>query len=297
MSYDLCLYKKSTNRISLEEIKSFLFTKFIYWKADNEYVWTYQNEETGVYCQIYLDDRSFVVDESEQYNFEGFDNLGLTFNVNFIRPDFFGYEVFPMIDEMVETLDLYVLNHSDNIEEPIPIQYPKNYSRDQWLSINQGINKSNFDQFNTNYLPLDISQKIWNYQKQRAQLQNKVGDDIFVVGYFLLKSLNDQQIYRVGVWPYHIPIIFPPLDYFIIQQKHNKLFKTEESKGLVSMKQIKEQLGNYIEDYESEITDLKIVKPASSNKIKKIFNELTIEYDHLSFGKLLSFDEFINHQP
>ena len=53
-------------------------------------------------------------------------------------------------------------------------------------------------------------------------------EDIFVPGIFVLKSKSDGNLYTACVWPQHIPIILPQVDYVIVLEKYKKRFQTIE---------------------------------------------------------------------
>ncbi len=42
--------------------------------------------------------------------FDGFDYTNISVSINFMRPDYFGLEIFPMLSKIFEQLDLYILN-------------------------------------------------------------------------------------------------------------------------------------------------------------------------------------------
>ncbi len=69
-------------------------------------------------------------------------------------------------------------------------------------------------------------------------------EDIFVPGYFVLKSKEDGLLYTACVWPNHIPIILPAVDFVIIQKQYKKLFAKVEESGLVSYDTIINKFGD-----------------------------------------------------
>ena len=92
---------------------------------------------------------------------------------------------------------------------------------------------------------------------QREELQNKLEEDIFVAGILVLENKHDGLLYTVCVWPKHIPVILPKVDYVIIKKAYKKLFKDVEESGLVSYDVIMDKLNSSFETFKHDIPDLK----------------------------------------
>lgn len=82
-----------------------------------------------------------------------------------------------------------------------------------------------YKELNFEYLPIEKSNYLWWFQTHREELQNNLTEDIFVPGFFVLKSKEDGKLYTACVWPQHIPIILPPVDYVIVQKEYKRLKK------------------------------------------------------------------------
>lgn len=297
MSYDLYFYKRKSDELAEEEIKTYLNNSEHFIAGENGCQWIYQNEDTGVYFGIDWNEPNIDAEDIEFWDsFEEFDYLNFNFTINFIRPDYFGYEAFEILEKVIKDLNLYILNPQDEIDADIPQKFESVYLKNQWLNHNRKLILDNFTEFEVVYFSKEKSDFIWNYQVNKDEIQENLEDDIFVAGYILLKG-NDERIYRVCVWPNHIPVIIPPVDYIIIQKEYKKFFKTIKESGLVSIKQIEARLGKYFEDFKHEIPNLKVVNQKNADKMKKEFNDLKIELQTKSLGSLLSFDGFVNHKP
>lgn len=137
---------------------------------------------------------------------------------------------------------------------------------------------------------------MWWFLLNRDDLQNKLTEDIFVAGYFMIKSKEDGKLYTGCVWPEHIPIVWPPVDYVIIKKTKKMFFKTKEESGLVSYKIIMDKFGEYFESFEDDIPDLKVLRQNNANLISKEFNKLPI-VQVKDFGVGVCFDRFVNVRP
>ena len=220
MSYDLYFYKRKSSSLSEEKVKDYLKNMNHFILVENETQWSYNNEETGVYFGIDWNEPNTEVEDIEIWDsFKDYENLNFCFTINFIRPNFFAYESFPILDEIIDDLDLYILNMQDEIDPDNPQKFEKDYLGNQWIIQNEKLVKDNFETFQIDFYSKEKSDYIWNYQLNRNQLQDNLNEDNFVAGYILLKNINDGKIYRVCVWPNHIPVILPPVDFIIIQKK------------------------------------------------------------------------------
>lgn len=138
---------------------------------------------------------------------------------------------------------------------------------------------------------------MWLHQYNRNSIQESLIEDIFVSGIFVIQSKKDNNLYTISMWPKHIPIIFPKVDYFIIKKEKKKFFRTSNESGIVSYNNMLKNLSNFIEDYPNQVPNLKIITPSNSNKISKLFNNLEIENEVLDFGNIITFDNFVNVKP
>jgi hypothetical protein len=298
MSYDLYFYKKKSSNISEKNVVDYLNISNYFTSEDNETQWSYFNEETGVYFSVDLTEPNTENEEIETWDsFDDYENLNFYFTINFIRPNFFGYEVFPILEKIITDLDIYLLNPQDELDPDKPRKFEKGYLEKQWINHNEQLIIQNFKEFNLEFFDKVKSDFVWKYSFVRNQLQESLEEDIFVPGYFLLKNKHDNQIYRVCVWPKHIPIVLPPIDYVIIEKEYRKFFKKVEESGLVSIKQINEKFENYFEGFNYNNLNMRIIRTSNSEKIEKDFNKLNIEFQVKDFGESISFDGFVNVKP
>ena len=298
MSFDLYFYKKKVNRLTEEQVAEYLSNNLGHNVSEHPKQWHYENPDTGVY---FLIDWNEPEDEAERIeifdNFKDYKYLNFSFSINFFRPRFFGLEIFPIIEKFVKDLDLYVLDSQDETDPDNPRKFPMGYFQEQWIRHNDRVTIDQFNKLKFEYLPVDKSNYLWWYQTHKEALENSLVENIFVPRYYILKSNDDGQLYTACVWPNHIPIILPPVDYLIIYKKNKKLFKTVEEDGLVSYNTIVNIFGDQFEEFENQIPNLKVLRPANADKIQKAFNALKLEKTAKEFGNDVAFDGFVNVRP
>ena len=195
MSYDLYFYKKKSSNQSEKDIINYLNNSEYLTIEENETQWSYFNEETGVYFGIDLNEPNTEEEDIEIWdNFSEYENLNFNFTINFIRPNFFGYESFPILEKIIEDLDVFLLNPQDETDPDNPLKFEKGFLEKQWITQNEKLIIQHYEEFQVEYFDKEKSDYIWNYSLIRNELQENLEEDIFVPGYFLLKNKIDNQI-------------------------------------------------------------------------------------------------------
>ena len=132
MSYDLYFYKRKETNISMDQIAKYL-TDNLVGVDKNAVQWFYENEDTEVYYSFEQNEREDDPESVELYeSFTDFDNTGFSFNLNFMRPSFFGLEAFQFIDQFISDLNLFIFNPQSDSENPY--KPSKNELFDNWNS-------------------------------------------------------------------------------------------------------------------------------------------------------------------
>lgn len=298
MSFDLYFYKRKDSPQKEEDLAEYLTKNLPYNISDHPRQWNYENPATGVYFLIDWNDPE---DENERIdifdNFQEYKYLNFSLSINFFRPRFFGLEIFPIIEKFVNDLGLYVLDAQDETDPDNPRKFPTGYFQEQWIRHNDGVTIDQFEELNFKYLPIEKSNYLWWFQSHREEFQNNLAEDIFVPGFFVLNNNEDGKLYTACVWPQHISIILPPVDFLIVQKEYKKLFKKVEESGLVAYDTILNEFQNEFEDYEYEIPNLKVFRNKGLDEIKKKFNSLKLGETVSGFGGSVAFDDFVNVRP
>jgi len=298
MSYDLSCYKSKVSKTIEQDVADYLNKNLQFNISENPRQWNYENPVTNVYFLINWNESNTEQEDIEMFdNFDEFSNLNFSFHINYLRPTFFGLEIFPIIEKIVEDLDIYFLNPQAEINPEYPMQFERGYLMEQWIRQNDKLSASNFIKSNLDYYPLEKSNNIWKYLYKRNEIQDLLGDDIFVTKYFFLKSKSDGQIYTASVWTKHIPIVIPTVDFVIVQKKYKKLFRTVEESGLVPYSKIMEEFKDFFKPFANEIQGLKRIGFDDTEKCVNKFNGLKIWKPLSEFGEIISNDSFVNVKP
>jgi len=176
-----------------QAVSDYLNKTLLFNNSDFSKQWDYENPETGVYFLIDWNEPNTDKDDIEIWDsFSEFEYLNFSFSINFCRPNYFGMEIFPIIEKMADDLDLYLLNSQKGSEEEMPQKFAKGYLQDQWIRQNDQISVSNFEKFELKFMPPDKSTAMWWYNLHRQEIENGLTEDIFVPRFFIHKYQRRQ---------------------------------------------------------------------------------------------------------
>jgi hypothetical protein len=276
MSFDLYFCSSGKRESIISEFSSHFMERKFYSKTESKegnIQYFYENEETGVYFSF--DYNGNDPDDSMQEEMDGFLDTGLSFNINFVRPSFFGMEAMPEVVELQNQLDLLIYDcqaHSRKINNPG--KYTAEELYDSWCINNLRATSAMREK---DYSPLFMNHEkaaqLWEYQYKRSQLQDEVGNDTFIPRINVLKRKNENQILTVVAWPDGISEVIPPCDFLFIHQEKKGIFK-KSSDMLISYSAVINSLGKYLTPFSGSIPGSCILLPRNQEKAHNIFNSL-----------------------
>ncbi|MBK9732838.1 MAG: hypothetical protein IPO83_16420 [Chitinophagaceae bacterium] len=295
MSYDLYFYKRKGRQLSEQEIGDYL-TKNLVTPTEESNQWFFDNEDTRVYFFINHNEPEDDPEAIELYeSFEDFDNTHFTFNLNFLRPNFFGLEAFKFVDKFVTDLDLFILNPQSQTDPDNPLKVDASTLFENWSITNLRQSVDHFNEFNFSFFPLDRSDKLWEFNFRRNEMQDTLGDAYFVPKVFFMKRKDTGEAISLTIWSEHLPIVLPSVDYVLVTKDYKKLFRTVKEAGIVPYSTIIKNFGTYFDSY--DFNDSKIIHPTNSEKVKDAFNGLKLEYQTEKFCEPLEMDKLSNSLP
>lgn len=292
MSYDLYFYKRLGNAVTEKTIGHYL-TENLCSPNESQTQWFFENEDTEVYFSFDLNAPATDPEELALETFAGFEHTRYSFNLNFIRPDFFGREAFAFVDKLLTDLGLYVLNpqaesDADVLASPTPGTLYRN-----WSSHNARHSAHFFEEFELSYLPLPASDAVWTHNFNRQKWQAELGDDYFVPKIFVCQTLADKRIITLSVWPEHLPIFVPKADYYLLSRKRRSLLENVEESGLISARTFQKAFGKYLDNWKTGT----IITPSKAKQLKRIFNSVKFEAELKAFAQKLPFEKIANAIP
>lgn len=292
MSYDLYFYKQQNQQISTTDISDYL-TNNLCSPNDESNQWFYENDDTEVYFSFDLNEPETDAEAIELETIPDFDYTRFTFNLNFLRPDFFGREAFLFVEQLINDLNIYVVNPQATADEEVPTKPVEGSLYKNWSEINARQCAHFYEELELNYYPLASSDAVWKHNFTRYQVQDALGEEFFVPRIVVLQTLVDKRVITLSIWPEHLPLLVPQVDYFLLVKKYEVLSKEIEETGLISTSSFQAHFGKFISNSKYG----KIIAPTEANSLTKLFN--SIEFDAMlsGFAEKLPFEKMVNVVP
>lgn len=282
MSYDLYFYKQKADSLNKQSIAEYLTMNLT---PEQHGQWFFENSDTGVYFSL-----DYNEPDPDQEVFQGYENTHFSFNLNFIRPSFFGLEAFEFVEKFCIDLRLSVLNPQSTKDEPYVPSKEELFER--WNDTNLHVSKDYYDDSHHSYIPADKSNEVWLYNFNRNKLQSEVGESYFVPRIFFFRVRADNLVITVSMWPQHIPIILPQTDFYLLGRKYKRLFKNVDEKILVSNEELWRNLADHFETFSSN--SLRRLKPGKTSELSKKFNSIKPSVDFKTFAEAIPTESLLN---
>ena len=293
MSYDLFFYKQKGSEISRDKISQYLSDNLVQANEEDSQ-WFFENKDTEVYFSFEFNELEGDFEPEEELEpIENFDDTNFSFNLNFMRPSFFGIEAFNFVKQFCADLNLYVLNPQSASEQPYKPERQEQF--DYWNKTNLWSSKDHFEEMQCCYLREEESNKIWEYNSNRQNLQIKLGEEYFVPKIFFFKTKQGNQPITLTIWTEHIPIVLPTTDYILLTREYKNFFKTIKDSVLISRATLLNSFGDYFENF--EFLDCKIIHQDKAEKVKVKFNSIKTEQIFENFAERLAIENLYNAKP
>jgi hypothetical protein len=274
MSYDLFFYKQKGKEISTAKISQYLSNNLVPVNEGGTQ-WFFENKDTEVYFSFGYNepDDDYQVEEDIE-PIDDFDDTNFSFNLNFMRPSFFGSEAF-----------MFVEPYKPNKQEQFDI----------WSKTNLWASKDHFNETQSCYLSERECYKVWEYNLNRQKLQQKLGEGYFVPKIFFFKIKQNNEPFTLTTWTEHIPIVLPTTDYILLVRQYKKLFRTVKDTVLVSREKLLNEFGDYFDEY--DFPNCKIIHQNKADQVKNKFNSIKPEKGLSEFAERLAIEHLFNAKP
>lgn len=291
MSFDLDFYIKNNDERSDNDIHELFKKEFSVGDQEFASQVNYENERTGVYFLIDFHEQDEIVDET----FDGFKSVNASCSINFVRPDYFGLEIFPKLESFSIRHNIFVSNpqiSDDNGDSPKI--YSEGELTNSWLENNQWATNRIKEEHELKFLDKERSDALWNYTSQIDDIENQIKEDIYIPNVFLFDSIITGKVERLICWPECIPIVIPKIDYYIIIQKKKKFLRSVEYPGIISFENLFEFVKDFVEVYDKD-NEIYVLRQEKADLLTKQFNQLETICSMEQFGERISLDGFVNH--
>lgn len=207
MSYDVYFIRRNDGPLGLDQFSTYFSNRPNY-EVEGTQAW-YTNEDTGVYF-------SFDHTRLEGENEDGVSASVASFNLNYFRPPFFGLEAAPEITAFVRRFDLIV--HDPQVHGMGDGDYSEDGFLRGWNAGNavgyRAILSQQGDEAQVHSMPDAKLLAAWEWNRQRARLQENLGEAVFVpkVAFFEFDGGCVSGI----VWTDAIPVLIPTIDVVVV---------------------------------------------------------------------------------
>jgi hypothetical protein len=226
MSYDLYFRSREPNSSPVVgELAAYFQERKNYQVTEKQAL--YENEATGVYFIFDL----VSSDEGKQDEFSP-----VTLNVNYFRPHIFGLETAPEVKALVDEFNLVVFDpQTDGLGEG---EFTTDGFLNGWNHGNAFAYRAMIEQNREQpllTLPTARIEECWRWNRAKDELQEQLGDDIFVPRILFIEQAG--TVATTVVWPDGIPMAFPESDVVLIQRKQilpKRFFRSVEDMVLAA---------------------------------------------------------------
>lgn len=286
MSYELYFFKIKGGPLSDRDIVQYLDAKVPGRTSNTD--WVYDNENTGVYFSIH---RHELLSRESLF---GFEPTGLTFHLNYMRPDFFGKEAFLFVKNLVADLGLFILNPQDDAVQ-IPHMPNAQLLYENWRVYNSQFSIRHFDQ-TCCYISPDTSSLIWEYNLRRPLISEEMGSNYFVPRVAFFRRKEEQHPIRVSVWAFPGPAVFPEVDYILVARlRKNWWGREREELGMVAYDTFLQLAGNLLQDFKEP--GCKVLRLEHAPEIAGALKDMETDVHYKTWLAPLEMAKLYNYKP
>jgi len=296
MSFDLFFCWREHKRIDFEAVVKWAETSGCF-KRESSQLW-YQNPDTGVYFSI-----EYVAtppDDPEDSPVPADCNdTGLSFNLNYNRASFFGYEAMPVVARLVQDFSLGIYNPQSG-EDADGVRYGVEAESllNSWLDHNRRAISALLQQNAAlrEHMPTAKSLRMWRYMSHKKELEQRLAaEDIFVPKIVPLQHKEARKLELGFVCSEGVYCLVPAVDWVFIVRPKKRFFKSKGDTeiGIISYATFLELMRHLLQPFDDD--DLTQIKRESAEEMTRIIRRFDLPDNRGDF-KLAGMDSFIDSE-
>ncbi len=276
MSFDLHFCWRKVERINFEEVKSWALQQKCF-SCKHAQLW-YANPQTGVYFSFNFEAPESPEDAPRITG--GYFDSGLSFNLNYNRPSYFGLEALPVVETLAARFALSVFDPQAVGDEPKLLTDVRSESLVQsWLKHNRWATlalAANEKSSKLLRMAPSASLYLWKYRRAKDALQEKCGDGIFVPSLVPVRKKGSTSVGRAFTYTQGLPMIVPESEWIFIVTRKKGFFlpKKEQDVAVISAETFRARLVGCIKAYQWPDPSVEIVGPESAEKAGKFIQSI-----------------------
>src|SRR5690348_4145309 len=221
MSFDLHFCSPDGTRVNFEAVAEWAKQRGPFVRNPGQ-LW-YSNEDTGVYFSLDFEPDGPETSEDARVPAGVFDS-GLSFNLNFNRPSYFGYEAMPYVEQLARRFNLRVFNPQANEPEIATEAEAKNLI-ESWLNHNRwailALMEPGPEFANPFHMPIEQSLYLWRFRMAKEQLKHACGAELFVPRLAPVHQKDSKVVGRAFTCTEGVPTIVPESEWvFVVRNKN-----------------------------------------------------------------------------
>jgi hypothetical protein len=296
MSFDLFFCWERQESINFESVCSWA-KAFGYFERKHLQLW-YANEDTGVYFSLDFAGEASADTEGPEIP-QGYFDTGLSFNLNFNRPSYFGYEAMPIVENLAGRFGLSVFDQQAPDAEHLLLRVVNgNDLLQSWLESNRNAIVTLIEQAGLAQpaqMPLSKSLYRWNYAREKKTLHAKLGGEIFVPTLSPIRRSGANQVQLAFAYTQGVPCLVPQSDWVLAVRKRKAHFwsATQPEVGVLTAYRFRELVGGMLRDFDSDQLSLQVLPTRVTSEIAKLIQTCEFEYPREEF-EILPLDGFVD---
>jgi hypothetical protein len=296
MSFDLFFCWNRQERINFEAVCSWSDDLACFERNDNQ-LW-YRNEDSGVYFSLDFEPKQPAEGEGPEIP-EGYFDTGLSFNLNFNRPSYFGYEAMPVVENLSRRFGLFAFDpQARDLENQLWRDVKSHDLLQGWLEHNRRAILTMIEHAGLDTPPqmlLEKSTYRWNYSIKKKELQRKCGDQIFVPTLSPIRRRGSSEAQLAFAYTQNVPCLVPDSDWvLLVRNKKAHLWSTAHSEvGILSARRFRELVSGHLETFDSNEDSLQVLSPKATSGVNKHIQNCEFEYPKEEF-EVLAPDGFVD---
>jgi hypothetical protein len=295
MSFDLYFCSPKSGRVDFDAVAAWAKERGPFVHNPNQ-LW-YSNEDTGVYFSLDFEPNEPETPDDARVP-EGIFDSGLSFNLNFNRPSFFGFEAMPYVEQLARRFDLRVFNPQSNAPDFATEAGAKNLT-ESWLDHNRRailtLTKQEPSFPSPFYMPLEHSLYLWRFRMAKEKLKLICGEGLYLPRLAPVHQKDSKLVSRAFTCTQGVPTIVPDSEWVFVVRGKKGFFKPKGKPeiGVISRKTFGDLLRGYIEPFEFSETTVQVIRPESVKKVGGLLKSLPRMLERSEF-EVVGTDSFVD---
>jgi hypothetical protein len=208
--------------------------------------------------------------------------VGLSFNLNFNHPSYFGHEAMPIVEDLAAKFGLFVVDPQARDPEHLLLRDIKSKDLlEGWLENNRNAIFTMLEHAGLAtplQMPLSKSLYRWKYARNKKNLEKECGNDIFVPTLSPVRRTGSNQAELAFVCTQGVPCLVPSSDWVFIVRKQKHIWSGKQTEvGVVSARQFRDLVTNKIEAFDSDLS-LYLLPPKLTADIGRLLQTCEFEF-------------------